>query len=70
MAVENRLAALCFASSSRATLFSCATKLGLSGLVAFVLAESRKATFVALHSAERRQSYSRQALPLLAKLHP
>ena len=41
MALENRLAALCFARSSRATRASRATKLRPSGLVALGLAESR-----------------------------
>ena len=40
MAVENRLAALCFARSSRATRASLATNLRPSGLVALGLAES------------------------------
>ena len=42
MAVENRLAALCFARSSRATRASCATNLCPSGLVALGSAESRQ----------------------------
>ena len=42
MAIGNRSAALCFARSSRATRASRATKLRLSGLVAFGLAESRQ----------------------------
>ena len=58
MALENRLAALCFARSSRATRASRATNLCPSRLVALGLAEAAKATFVALHSAESHQSYS------------
>ena len=42
MALENRLAALCFARSSRATRASRATNLRPSGLVALGLAESRQ----------------------------
>ena len=42
MAVENRLAALYFAHSSRATRASGATNLGPSGFVALGLAESRQ----------------------------
>ena len=42
MAVENRLAALCFARSSRETRASRATNLRPSGLVALGLAESRQ----------------------------
>ena len=42
MAVENRLAVLCFARSPRATRASRATNLRPSGLVALGLAESRK----------------------------
>ena len=42
MAVENRLAALCFARSSRATRTSLATNLRPSGLVALGLPESRQ----------------------------
>ena len=42
MAVGNRLAALCFARSSRATRASRATNLRPSGLVASGLAESRQ----------------------------
>ena len=42
MAVENRLAALCFARSSRATRASRATNPRPSGLVALGLAESRQ----------------------------
>ena len=42
MAVENRLAALCFARSSRASRASRATNLRPSGLVALGLAESRQ----------------------------
>ena len=40
MAVENRVAALCFARSSRATRASLATNLRPSGLVALDLAKS------------------------------
>ena len=61
MAVENRLAVLCFARSSRATRASCATNLRPRGLVALGSTEAAKATFVALHSAESRQSYSRRS---------
>ena len=42
MALDNRLAALCFARSSRATRASRATNLLPSGLVALGLAESRQ----------------------------
>ena len=42
MALENRLAALCFARYSRATRASRATNLRPSGLVALGLAESRQ----------------------------
>ena len=56
MAVENRLAALCFARSPRATRAPRATNPRPSGLVALGLAEAAKATFVALHSAESRPS--------------
>ena len=42
MAAENRLAALCFARSSRAMRASLATNLRPSGLVALGLAESRQ----------------------------
>ena len=42
MAIENRLAALCFGCSSRATRASRATNLRPSGLVALGLAESRQ----------------------------
>ena len=42
MAVENRLAALCFARSSRATCASRATNFRPRGLVALGLAESRQ----------------------------
>ena len=42
MVVENRLAALCFARSSRATRASLATNFRPSGLVALGLAESRQ----------------------------
>ena len=42
MALEDRLAALCFARSSRATRASRATSLRPSGLVALGLAESRQ----------------------------
>ena len=42
MAVGDRLAALCFARSSRASRASFATKLRPSGLVALGLAESRQ----------------------------
>ena len=42
MALENRLAALCFARSSRTTRASRATNLRPSGLVALGLAESRQ----------------------------
>ena len=42
MALEHRLAALCFARSSRATRASRATNLRPSGLVALGLAESRQ----------------------------
>ena len=42
MAIENRLVALCFARSSRATRASRATNLRPSGLVALGLAESRQ----------------------------
>ena len=42
MALENRLAALCFARSSRATRASRATNFRPSGLVALGLAESRQ----------------------------
>ena len=62
MAVENRVAALCCARSSRATRASRATNLRPSGLVAMGFYPSAaKATFVALHSAESRQSYSRRS---------
>ena len=42
MALENRLAAVCFARSSRSTCASCATNLRPSGLVASGLAECRQ----------------------------
>ena len=42
MAVENRMAALCFARSVRATRASLATNLRPSGLVTLGLAESRQ----------------------------
>ena len=61
MADENRLTALCFACSSRATRASHATNLCPSGLVALGSAERREGTFVALHPAESRQSYSRRS---------
>ena len=61
MAVENRLAALCFARSSLATRALLATNLRSSGLAALGLAKAAKATFVELHSAESRQSYSRRS---------
>ena len=53
MAVENRLAALCFARFSRATRASLATNLRPSGLVALGLAKSRQ-------SCVRGVSFSRE----------
>ena len=62
MAVENRLAALCFARSPRATHASRATNLRPSGLVALHFSpELPKLRFVTLNSAESRQSYSRRS---------
>ena len=51
---RHRLAALCFALSPRTTARRTLVPAG----VALGLAESRQATFVEVHSAENRQSYS------------
>ena len=60
MAVKNGLAVLCFACSPRAPRASSSTNPRPSGLVAFGLSQNSPATFVALYSAESRQSYSRR----------
>ena len=59
MAVENRLGALCFPRSSRATRASRATNLRPSGLVALGLAERRQSYVRGV--ALSRQSYSRRS---------
>ena len=71
MAVDNRLEALCFVRSPRATCAARATSPRPSGLVPLDLAKSRQSYVrgVALHSAEGRQSYGRRRLPLLTKWH-
>ena len=58
MAVENRFEALRLVRALRATHASRATNPRPSGLMALDLT---KTTFVALHSAESRQSYSRRS---------
>ena len=59
MEIENLLAALCFARSARAT---CARARRTLVLVALSFqSRAAKATFVELHSAESRQSYSRRS---------
>ena len=68
MALENRLAALCFARSSRATGASCATNIRPSGLVALGLAESRQG-YVHGVALSREPPKLQQAWPLLAKWH-
>ena len=67
-AVQNRLAPLCFARSSRATRASRATNLRPSGLVALGLAESRQ-SYVRGVALSREPSKLQQAKPLLAKWH-
>ena len=67
MAVESRLAALCFVRAPRATLASRATNPRLSGLVTLDLAESRQ-SYVRDVALSREPPKLQQASPLLAKL--
>ena len=61
MAVENRLATLCFSRSPRATRASRATNFRPSGWWRWAWPKAATATFVALHSTESRQRYSRRS---------
>ena len=61
MAVENRLAGLCFARSPRATRARARRALAPASWWLWAQPKAAKATFVELHSAESRQSYSRRS---------
>ena len=65
MALENRLAALCFARSSRATRASQATNLRPSGFVSLGLAESRQ-SYVRGVALSQEPPKLQQAKPVLA----
>ena len=60
MALQNRLASLCFARSSRVTRASLATNLRPSGLVALGLVESRQ-SYVSGVALSREPSQLKQA---------
>ena len=68
IAIENQLAALCFARSSQAMRASLATNLCPKGLVALGLAESRR-SYVCGVALSREPPQLQQAEPLLAKCH-